>query len=1307
MAGPPNFDVQLESEQAYSPTLRLVGAGFVSSVGLVAHRHMLASVPGYSEKLYQWSKLFEERSPAHIGRTFGFSERLSAYTTTRLPIPHVAVDGLTFDRSHLVDSSDRLTEVGETFQRQFGDRLNILQDVKADTPLVFGARQEGSAYLQLQSHGGRGIKTRFARAGGRLAGTASRLDAELRNTPIARSVDPNVFRRFIADYFSFRSSQQIQNKLSGTPELAGLTHQPFHTKVEGQTWRNLTSRVRVEALEAFERPQRLFAEMGLGLKRGTWNSASGLVGGMLRKRVLPLVAGATALKYLDYKLGHVPSNALIDLPLKANVLRADLTNMVPGARSLTDFYADTVPGPQYGPLALPAAGAFAGGLYHYFGKVLPGKFDLGTTPDLIKKGEDLRKASARVFPDLAKGRLANLRAIGKRLTSIGGLGELWKHLGAPGKGAAIGLGLMLPLVPGMLGSRRTGAELRDIYSGQEPVPVRSGRWWELGSTAFEGNRIKEWRVHKSLLLKSRAEVKSVYGSEKDYWRHNPILHPIRWLRDPYYLERAHYEDRPYPVASPAFSNVPLIGPLLATTIGKVVKPSVRMHEEDWSGEEYSLYSTRLEPKGPAATPPPPPKDEFGLGRSLKQEAAIFAEYTGLYGFVAQSAYNALLPDYDKGREAFYQGSRQMTNFSRRYYEQELGAGIGPSASFKEHFGYTEPFRRFVQREDFTPQANEIPNTMPSWLPGDDYFVNLHVGDPYVKIDEGYARLPGVGYEALHPELEGVVPEDYPDIHKLAILADVAPYSREFNTWKQIVGKQTSDDTELRIEYEKILERVRQTKDSVVRMDDRQFSAPVEELEGTVTSASPGGFTLEEYPGRTFHFSSIGMSAADLTAAILGENNQMTRADAVPEVNRRHAALKTYLDEHLVGQQVRLTVPKGAAANSEQISAVVEVDGRNLNRDLIDQGYARYRGDSGGAETRAMHGVLGRTVGRLAEALAFEGDESALNPRRYVPSPAHTKLWQERTAISQYIAQEVAGTRMRRWHRPIHDFVGPYLRGTAKRLTGKRILPRDVQFRRDLNTLADELQYLRGKVNPAYTSQSKRTSVGANMFASPIFVASTLPDREAHYFRDFLREADPEKRAEILDVASPELRRTLTAQWAAQQTRIAQAEGKEPDPIGENGRLFNAESVEDYTKAETQLGYGDYLRSKEIADFFSRTGFTLPDEESPVWDEALDYEDVKLKIVQQEGYNAHDFNLFDDRAAVLWRKPYVDGAVRELTSGRSRSPEQLRNAVEQLMLASRNRNADIRTVVQPSRQSHGSVRVDVTVDEQDRLCSMML
>ena len=103
-------------------------------------------------------------------------------------------------------------------------------------------------------------------------------------------------------------------------------------------------------------------------------------------------------------------------------------------------------------------------------------------------------------------------------------------------------------------------------------------------------------------------------------------------------------------------------------------------------------------------------------------------------------------------------------------------------------------------------------------------------------------LPGEGYAALHPELKDINPEDYPDIHKLAILADVAPYSREYNTYRQKIGRQAQGSTELEIEYEKILTRVKKTRESVIRMTDRHYTEPVEEISGTVESASPGGIT---------------------------------------------------------------------------------------------------------------------------------------------------------------------------------------------------------------------------------------------------------------------------------------------------------------------------------------------------------------------------------------------------------------------------------------------------------------------------------
>ena len=110
---------------------------------------------------------------------------------------------------------------------------------------------------------------------------------------------------------------------------------------------------------------------------------------------------------------------------------------------------------------------------------------------------------------------------------------------------------------------------------------------------------------------------------------------------------------------------------------------------------------------------------------------------------------------------------------------------------------------------------------------------------------------------------------------------------------------------------------------------------------------------------------------------------------------------------------------------------------------------------------------------------------------------------------------------------------------------------------------------------------------------------------------------------------------------------------------------------------------------------------MPDDDgSAALDDNLDYQDVKLKIVQQEGYDAHDFNLFDDRASQLWRKPYVEGAVQELTSGDNRSADELRLAVEQLMMAAGNQNPDVRLTGSSAPKSAGTVRVDAEIENEE-------
>ena len=44
---------------------------------------------------------------------------------------------------------------------------------------------------------------------------------------------------------------------------------------------------------------------------------------------------------------------------------------------------------------------------------------------------------------------------------------------------------------------------------------------------------------------------------------------------------------------------------------------------------------------------------------------------------------------------------------------------------------------------------------------------------------GEYRLPGPGYDALHPELRGITPDAYAEFYRFKILADVAPYSDQY------------------------------------------------------------------------------------------------------------------------------------------------------------------------------------------------------------------------------------------------------------------------------------------------------------------------------------------------------------------------------------------------------------------------------------------------------------------------------------------------------------------------------------------------
>jgi len=167
----------------------------------------------------------------------------------------------------------------------------------------------------------------------------------------------------------------------------------------------------------------------------------------------------------------------------------------------------------------------------------------------------------------------------------------------------------------------------------------------------------------------------------------------------------------------------------------------------YSGKPKSLRERIFVPSRWDTSQQPPSLEGAIQTNSLQYVGAKtyygLTEMGGIYGFMAQG-----LTGQPIDSMKVLQDSSRMTSYSRAFWDQNLG-GFGGE--------FSEIGRRFLPRDRRYQQdldINLIPNTMPSWMPGENYFLDFKRGDPYVKIPRGEARLPGGGYEALwnyHPE----------------------------------------------------------------------------------------------------------------------------------------------------------------------------------------------------------------------------------------------------------------------------------------------------------------------------------------------------------------------------------------------------------------------------------------------------------------------------------------------------------------------------------------------------------------------------
>lgn len=123
--------------------------------------------------------------------------------------------------------------------------------------------------------------------------------------------------------------------------------------------------------------------------------------------------------------------------------------------------------------------------------------------------------------------------------------------------------------------------------------------------------------------------------------------------------------------------------------------------------------------------------------NMGEQFNTVSDFFGMRGFETQ----AFITGKANKDARVIEDSNYAYSFNKEFWDQNLG-GFGGDAS--------EIFRRFVQKRNTdTEYVNPIRNTMPSWMPGRDYFTDFKHGDPYSKVDNGEERLPGEGYERLY------------------------------------------------------------------------------------------------------------------------------------------------------------------------------------------------------------------------------------------------------------------------------------------------------------------------------------------------------------------------------------------------------------------------------------------------------------------------------------------------------------------------------------------------------------------------------
>lgn len=1026
--------------------------------------------------------------------------------------------------------------------------------------------------------------------------------------------------------------------------------------------------------------EKLFDFMGFGLDTTQYKTgASLLMNGIIGKRVLPLAATAMMYSTLDRA---TDVNPLFDGTIFDEGIGIAGADLAVRGRTLHAGFRDV------------------------FGLTATSKYMEGLMPGSVNS--PLMRAMWGVGPMWAGATIG--AALGGNAYGAG-LGML----------AGAGLGALQGF--GLFDVTKSKDELEEIYSGREEIPVRKGRWWIMGGTNFQGGRVQYYRPNWYARMKSKyRDNPDDMGSPIEQMIYKPVpflgFNPIGDLIDPHHYAYRHYWSQPYPNTGTAFEEFPVIGPAMAATVGRLVKPPQMMHQQELEQamgvRDYSPVFRSASGGSTMSTGNPfesgtiTKKDQMrsiattsDIAYNIDQQIYNTTEAAGLWGFTSETLTDKMFGFKQPFEGAKVMGSAsEMTSLRRQYWDLNLG----------DPAGFTELLRRFIPRpRQHLNVFNPLINRMPSWMPN-----KFHIGNAYAQIPEGELLLPGKGYESAHD-----VTMDYP------ISAEMLGFSVD-DTVRQMLGLYPKNPSKYQDRGSDLERKNREAlaigsvydayhnmsgmHDGIVRFGRLKGVQKIKKLSEDELDSFMGP-TNSDISELNWYMKQTGNSSG-----VIVYQNQS--GEAVLTYPVKYSARKAERDM-LVIQQAREKAQElqrsGLGFGTEAYSHIdrYEILGNiapysneylmeeNIVRKQVEAGYPikdrmknvqKKRRAIATAQELYPYRFAGKVLTpdakynnmSLNEDIKAAGEYSL--PERIIGSiwerfshmstPLHSKFLNYRTPREAYERGSLYGRNLKMWSDPMDHFMDSYSRGFMSKttpfsggiagaiagyitggpgfgaaagagvgavyggihgvyrgITGTSYIPGVIQEQRKMNRYFDTLSYQKNMLlynlsgDDKFLEEAKGTMMGlipGDMSPKSWgYMYRATPPQEKPYIISFVRERDPEERGKIVDLVPDEVGEILKAKWAV------------ADRL-----LYNAD-VSKGAMAPT------------------------PSAEWLGWAPEIELDDVKMKIIERKGMDAHDFGLgWYDQQRRVNNTPWLDRVVVDMgNTTRSNVLQYNQNIVE--------------------------------------------